>query len=388
MSFVPSQYRLGITAGGQLGKMLAQAAIAWDIPVVVMDDDPACAARQLGMKFLKGNPRFREDLLKLGKEINLLALEIEHVSIEGLFDLQRAGIRIIPDPESLALIQDKGLQKKRLAEKGIPTLPFVLLDHEEEIVEAVQQGRMQLPFVQKTRKLGYDGRGVKRVDSMEDLSDLLAGPSVIEQLCDIEKEISLIVAGNSHGETCVYPPVEMVFHPEANLVSYLLCPARLTASQAEEASRIAIETYHAFNPGGLLAVEMFLDKQGKCWVNEVAPRPHNSGHHTIEACVTSQYEQQLRCLLGLPFGNTGLIKPAAMVNLLGEPGYSGIPRYEGFEEVLKLPEVYVHIYGKQQTRPFRKMGHVTLLGKDIEELTEKVEFVKQKLKVKAWTNHW
>lgn len=383
MAFTPSQHILGITAGGQLGKMIAQAAITWDLPVVIMDPDPGCPARQLGVKFIQGDQRLEADIRKLGREITLLALEIEHVSVEGLYALQDEGIQIIPTPASLALIQDKGLQKSTLAEHHIPTLPFELMDDAQAITQAVQEGRLQLPFVQKTRRAGYDGRGVKQVNHMSDLSDLLEGPSVVERLCDIEKEISLIVAGNVLGEICVYPPVEMVFHPEAHLVEYLLCPARLSSAQIEEASQIAIHTYQAFRPGGLLAVEMFLDRQGRFWVNEVAPRPHNSGHHTIEACVTSQYEQQLRCLLGLPLGDPSLIKPAAMVNLLGEEGYTGTPRYEGFEQVLRLPEVYVHIYGKQQTRPFRKMGHVTLLGKDSEELEKKVEFVKQNLKVKA-----
>lgn len=383
MAFSPSQQVLGITAGGQLGKMLAQAAISWDIPVVVMDPDPLCPARQLGVKFIQGNQRLKEDLIRLNGEVNLLALEIEHVSLDGLKALQAKGIQIIPSPDALALIQDKGVQKSRLAACHIPTMPFQLMEDENDIIRAVHEGQLQFPFIQKASKSGYDGRGVKLVKSFSDLSALLKGPSVVEQLCDIEKEISFIVAGNAQDETCVYPPVEMVFHPEAHLVEYLLCPARLTPSQIEEASQIAVNTYHAFRPLGLLAVEMFLDKQGRFWVNEVAPRPHNSGHHTIEACITSQYEQQLRCLLGLPLGDPSLIKPAAMVNILGEDGYSGIPRYEGFEKVLQLPEVYVHIYGKSQTRPFRKMGHVTLLGKDVEELEEKVEFVKQNLKVKA-----
>ncbi|MCL6525200.1 MAG: 5-(carboxyamino)imidazole ribonucleotide synthase [Thermoflavifilum sp.] len=381
MDLIPSQYRLGITAGGQLGKMLAQVATAWSLPVVVMDPDPHCPASSLAQVFIQGNQRLKEDLHRLSGQIQFLALEIEHVDIEGLQDLQRQGIHILPDPASLAIIQDKGLQKMQMLSHRVPTMPFQLVDGPEEIIQKLKRGEISLPFIQKTRKAGYDGRGVKRVDKQSDLADLLEGPSVVETICDIDKELSVIVAGGVDGTIAIYPPVEMVFHPEAHLVEYLLCPARIDEEQRQLVNQVAQQTYWAFRPGGLLAVEMFLDKQGNCWVNEVAPRPHNSGHHTIEACITSQYEQQLRCLLGLPLGDTTLIKPSAMVNLLGEPGYVGVPRYTGFAEVLKWPEIYVHIYGKPETRPFRKMGHVTILGNDVAELEKKVQFVKQTLKV-------
>jgi 5-(carboxyamino)imidazole ribonucleotide synthase len=277
------------------------------------------------------------------------------------------------------MIQDKRLQKTFYRDNGIPTAEFFLTEN----AASVKQNRHFLPFVNKLGREGYDGRGVQMMRTEKDLEMAYDAPGLVEKLIDFEKEISVIVARNERGEVRTFPVVEMVFHPVHNLVEYLFAPADLSARIAEEADAIARKIIGVLGMTGLLAVEMFVTRDGEILVNEIAPRPHNSGHQTIEANMTSQYEQHLRSILNLPLGDTGTLMPSAMVNLLGEPGYSGLAKYEGFEEVLETPGVHVHLYGKKTTKPFRKMGHITILEHDLHALRKKADFVKQTLKVVA-----
>ena len=284
----------------------------------------------------------------------------------------------------LEIIQDKGLQKQFFEKIKTPSSSFNLFETKQEIINSINNGNLSFPFVQKLRKGGYDGKGVSIIRSKDDLNNLLDGASVVEHLVDIEKEISAIVARNERGEVKCHPTVEMEFNPKANLVEKLICPSTLPAEIENEAEEIAINIITELNLYGLLAVEMFVDKNNKIWVNEIAPRPHNSGHHTIESAITSQFEQQLRAIFNLPLGSTKLKLPAVMINLLGEPGYEGKVRYEGLTECMAVEGVKIHLYGKKITKPFRKMGHITVLAPTIDEAKSKADFVKQKMKVVSW----
>lgn len=379
--FISSSFKIGITAGGQLGKMLGLAAANWDIQTFFMDPDENCPAHRLANHFVKGDFRKAEDLYHFGRSVDLLTFEIEHISIEALNALSAEGIEIIPPPKTMEIIQDKGLQKELFKKHNIPTLPFRLFESPQEITDAVRQKTLSLPFVQKTRKMGYDGKGVAVIRTEEEMKKLLPGPSVAEELCEIDKELSVIIAGNRKGEIAIYAPIEMQFNPEAHLVEMLLFPAPLTENIEKQCKDIAYETFKALDMTGILAVEMFLDRKGNLWVNEVAPRPHNSGHHTIEACYTSQFEQHLRAILNLPLGSTEVLHPSVMINLLGHPDYSGPVKYQGFQDIIALPGVFPHIYGKKETRPFRKMGHITILDNSLEKALEKANYVKQHIRV-------
>ncbi|MFM9840265.1 MAG: 5-(carboxyamino)imidazole ribonucleotide synthase, partial [Cyclobacteriaceae bacterium] len=303
----------------------------------------------------------------------------ENVSVAALKELVKLGKKVFPQPEIIELIQDKRTQKEFYKKNNIPTADFILVENKEEVAKHTSF----LPAVNKLGKEGYDGRGVQILRTEKDLSKAFDAPGLLEKLIDFEKEIAVIVARNEKGEVTSYPSVEMVFHPEANLVEYLFAPSQIKESIANEADRIAKEIIQKLGMVGLLAVEMFVTKDGKVLVNEIAPRPHNSGHQTIEANVTSQYEQHLRAILNLPLGDTSALRPSAMVNLLGEEGFSGEAKYEGLEEVLALSGTHVHLYGKKITKPFRKMGHVTIVDADLESLKKKANFVKHTLKVIA-----
>jgi len=329
--------------------------------------------------FVQGDITDFEQVYRFGKGKDLLTIEIENVNADALEKLSSEGVRVFPQPSVIKIIQDKRLQKQFYKDHGIPTSEFVLVDSKHEI----QNHTDLFPVFQKLGKSGYDGRGVYKIESQSDIPNALEGPSVLEKLVDFEKELSVIVARNERGEVVTYPVVEMVFHPTANLVEFLFAPAKISAEIETQARAIAKKVIESFEMVGLLAVEMFLDKSGKILVNEVAPRPHNSGHQTIKANFTSQYEQHLRSILGLPLGNTELLKPTAMINLLGEPGFEGIAQYEGVNDVLKVDGVYLHLYGKKFTKPFRKMGHVTILDDQIDQLIHKANIVKNTLKVKA-----
>lgn len=381
---VTSEVKLGIIAGGQLGKMLVLAASNWNVKTYVLDKDDHCPASSSCTFFFKGDQLSYDDVYRFGQLVDVLTLELENVNIDALKKLRQEGKRIYPDPDKLEIIQDKGLQKQFYEKIKVPSSLFSLFNSKQEIISVVESGELPVPFVQKLRNGGYDGRGVSIIHSKENLSNLLEGASVIEELVDIDKEISAIVARNERGEVRCHPTVEMEFNPEANLVEKLICPSTLPGEIENEAEDIAIKIITELDFYGLLAVEMFVDKNNKIWVNEIAPRPHNSGHHTIESAITSQFEQLLRAIFNLPLGRTKLKMPAVMINLLGEPGYEGKVRYEGLTECMAVEGVKIHLYGKKITKPFRKMGHVTVLAPTIDEAKSKADFVKQKMKVVSW----
>ncbi|MBK9291194.1 MAG: 5-(carboxyamino)imidazole ribonucleotide synthase [Bacteroidetes bacterium] len=378
---ISSDFKLGILGGGQLGKMLCQATSTWDIATWVLDPDPEASAAEVCTRFINGSFRDYDTVLSFGRQVDLLTIEIEGVNIEAVEQLEREGIPMYPEPRCLRIIRDKGLQKLFYTENHLPTAPFRLFETADEVRAAVADGSLSLPFVQKTRLAGYDGQGVKVVATPSDLESLFDVPSLAEDFIENALEIAVIVSRNRSGELAVYPAVEMIFNPVANLVEYLLSPARIGEQLSRQAAEIAVETAKAFGITGLLAVEMFVDSAGRIFINEVAPRPHNSGHHTIESAITSQYEQHLRAILGLHPGSTRLTSPAVMVNILGQPGYAGPAIYDGLNEVLAIEGVKLHIYGKKTTRPFRKMGHATILDPDLATALSKAGTVLRRLRV-------
>ncbi len=378
-----SDFKVGILGGGQLGKMLALAANNWDLQTWILDQSRDFPAGPVAHHFVEGSFKDEEAVYNFGQQVDVLTIEIEHVNTDALLRLQAEGTTIHPRPEALVIIKDKGLQKQFYADKNIPTSPFRLYEDEKAVHTALADGRLSIPFVQKSRTAGYDGRGVAVIRHSEDLGKLLPGPCVIEDLVDIDKEIAVVVARNASGQVACYPAVEMEFNPEANLVEFLFSPAHLTEQQASECEALARRTIEAYDTCGLLAVELFLTQKGEIWVNEVAPRTHNSGHHTIDACQTSQFEQQLRAILDLPLGSTALHAPAVMVNLLGAPGHTGPVRCEGLAQVMEIEGSHIHLYGKKMTKPFRKMGHATVVDQDLEEAKNKARQILQTLKITA-----
>lgn len=375
---------IGVLGGGQLGKMLALAAGPYHLPIDLLDTAEDFPAGPYARRFVKGNFKNYDDVYKFGKTVDVLTIEIEHVNTEALHQLQAEGVKVHPNPKALDTIKDKGLQKQFYADHDIPTSDFALFEDENALREAVAEGKRPLPFVQKSRTAGYDGRGVSVIKTQEDLTGkLLAGPCLVEELVDIEKEIAVIAARNENGEISTFPAVEMIFNPVANLVEFLSCPAELDQDLLKQADNLARQVINAYDLCGLLAVELFLTKSGNILVNEVAPRPHNSGHHTIESCYTSQYDQHLRAILNWPLGSTQLKSPAVMVNLLGAAEHTGPAYYEGLEKALALPGVNIHLYGKALTKPFRKMGHVTVLADSVEAAMETARATQDKLKVIA-----
>jgi len=378
---VTSDLKLGVIAGGQLGKMLVQEASRWDIASYVLDPDEGCSARNVANVYVKGDFRNFDDVYAFGKQVDILTYELEDINIEALQKLKAEGIEVLPDPDTLALIQDKGLQKEFYAKHEMPTSPFKCYANTEEITQAIQGGELMYPFVQKLRKGGYDGHGVSLIKSSEDT--LLNGASMIEDKVDIDKEIAVIAARNASGEVRCFPAVEMSFNEETNLVEEIFCPANITLSQTEVAEVLAKEIIENLDMVGLLAVEFFIDTKGQILINEVAPRPHNSGHHTIDSAVTSQLKQLLRAILNLPLGSTALTTASVMLNLLGEAGHTGPVYYEGFAECMAIDGVKIHLYGKKMTRPSRKMGHMTIVGNTVAEARIKAEKVKTIIKVKS-----
>jgi 5-(carboxyamino)imidazole ribonucleotide synthase len=370
--------KLGVLGGGQLGRMLIQSAIDFNMNVAVLDPDAAAPCSFLA-DFTVGKLTDYETVLNFGKRCDIITIEIENVNTQALKELVKMGKEVYPQPEVIELIQDKRVQKKFYEDFRIPTAEFILVDSKEDVLKQ----KDFLPAVNKLGKEGYDGRGVQILHTANDLEKAFDAPGLLEKLIDFEKEIAVIVARNQNGEIVSYPAVEMIFHPEKNLVEYLFAPASLPGNVLQEADRIARKVIKSLNMTGLLAVEMFVTKNGEVLVNEVAPRPHNSGHQTIEANITSQYEQHLRAIYNLPLGACNTVLPSAMVNLLGEEGYEGEALYQGFEEIAKLSGVHVHLYGKRLTKPFRKMGHVTIVDINIERLKETTQRVKQTLKVIA-----
>ncbi len=371
------QVKLGILGGGQLGRMLIQSAIDWNVYSKVLDPASDAPCHQLASEFVHGSLTDFDTVYQFGQDVDILTIEIENVNVDALEKLQAEGKKVFPQPQILRVIQDKRTQKQFYKANHIPTADFVLTDYQEDIKKYVHR----LPAIHKVGKGGYDGRGVQKIDTLSDIPKGFDLPSILEDLIDFEKEISVIISRNEKGETAIFPVVEPVFHPEHNLVEYLFSPAQISEQIEKEAQNIALKIVETWNFVGLLAVELFVTKDGKVLVNEVAPRPHNSGHQTIESCYTSQYQQHLRAIFNLPLGATKLLTPSAMINLLGEEGYTGEALYQGMREVLAQEGVFVHLYGKTQTKPFRKMGHITVIASDVLELKEKVNFVKNTLKV-------
>ncbi len=360
-----------------MGRMLLQNAANYHVDTYVLESGHNPPASSLCHYFVEGDIKDYDTVYRFGKLVDVLTIEIENVNLEALFKLEEEGLKVIPKPSALKIIKDKGLQKQFYKQHAIPTSDFYLLSRKYELNSYLNF----LPAAHKLRMGGYDGKGVEILNDESDFGKAFDEPSVLEKLVDIEKEISVIVAKNENGETAVFPAVEMVFNPKYNLVDYLVSPAEISREQEQRAQQIAMQVMEALQSPGIFAVEMFLDKKGDILVNETAPRAHNSGHQSIEGNYCSQYEMQMRVLQNLPLGNTEPIQPSLMLNLIGEGGHSGPVKYAGLEEVLKMKGVYVHLYGKHETKPGRKMGHVTVLGKDKAELLEKAEFIKQVLKV-------
>ncbi len=372
-------FKLGVLGGGQLGRMLIQAAIDFKLYISVLDPDSEAPCAQLANEFVTGSLSDFDTVYNFGRDKDLITIEIENVNIEALEKLELEGKKVYPQPAVIKVIQDKRKQKEFYKQKSIPTSEFILIDKPEDL----HTNSSFLPAFQKLGKAGYDGKGVQKLSAVADFGKAFTEASLLEKLVDYEKELSVIVARNESGEIVTYPVVEMVFHPVHNLVEYLFSPADITATQEAEAKAIAIKVIDSLGMVGLLAVELFLCKDGTILVNEVAPRPHNSGHQTIKGNFTSQYEQHLRAILGLPLGSTEITSPSALVNLLGEPNCSGIAEYKGAEEALAIEGVYLHLYGKKYTKPFRKMGHVIILDRNMDNLKKKAELVKNTLKVIA-----
>lgn len=374
------EIRIGILGGGQLGKMLNYTANQWNLPLAMLDKDPEFPAGINSWKFTTGDFQDYDDVMRFGSEMDILGIEIEHVNLQALYKLEAQGTKVHPRPKALEIIKDKYIQNQFYREQNLPTVTFERYENPDQIRTAVQQGQLTLPFVQKTRGEGYDGRGVLMVENEKMLEDLLDGPSIVEGKVSIKKELAVVTARNEQGEIQCYDPVEMVFNDQ-NMLDYLYAPADIPESIHEQLMRIARDTMKAFSISGLLAIEFFWTTDDAILINEVAPRPHNSGHHTLENAVTNQFEQHLRGLLDLPLGSTAMLQSAAMLNILGEPEHTGTPVYKGMEDIMSLANVHVHIYGKPETRPFRKMGHVTVCGTNREEIEEKITYIKEHLKV-------
>lgn len=375
--------KVGILGGGQLGKMLALAAGNWHLPIYMLDSDKNFPGAPFATGFTEGDFNNYDDVYQFGKQMDVITIEIEHVNTEALHQLVQEGKIVHPHPSKLDIIKDKGLQKQFYAQHQLPTSPFRLYENEQAVRRALQSGEVKLPFVQKSRTEGYDGRGVVVIQSEQELNNALPGACVVEELVAIQKELAVIVARNEKGEIAAFPTVEMAFHPTANLVEYLLCPAQVSPEIVLQAEALAKRVIEAFDICGLLAVELFLTNDNQLLINEVAPRPHNSGHHTIDSCYTSQFEQHVRAILNFPLGSTRLKTPAAMVNLLGAEGYTGSVLYEGLEECLAMEGVNLHLYGKTTTKPFRKMGHATVVGTDLDRIISTARKVQQTLRIIA-----
>lgn len=372
-------FKLGILGGGQLGRMLIQSCVNLNVHTSVMDPNGQAPCSGFSNEFRKGTLTDYTSVYNFGKSVDLLTIEIENVNVEALYQLEKEGVKVYPQPRVIEIIQDKRIQKQFYKDHNIPTSEFILVDGKEDI----KNNLSFLPAFQKLGKGGYDGGGVQKIASKEDIEKAFDTESLLEKYIDFQTEISVITARNEQGDVEVYPVVECVFHEEYNLVDYLIAPCSLDSAIEEEAKRIAKKVTEELGIIGILAVEMFITKEGEVLVNEVAPRPHNSGHQTINANYTSQYEQHLRSILNLPLGSTTIKKASAMVNLLGEEGYEGTAIYEGLEEVMKIEGASVFLYGKNMTKPHRKMGHITIIDEDKSRLTEKVELVKKTIKVIA-----
>ncbi|NHE56909.1 5-(carboxyamino)imidazole ribonucleotide synthase [Cyclobacterium plantarum] len=373
------QQTLGILGGGQLGRMLIQSGINYNLNIHILDPDANAPCKNLCNHFVQGDLKDYQTVYDFGKACDVVSIEIEHVNTRALYQLEKEGKNVFPQPHIIEMIQDKRKQKQFYLDHGIPTAPFLLTDDKEDVRQHVEF----LPAVHKLGKEGYDGRGVQLIRETAELDKAFDAPGLLEKFVDFDKELAVIVARNEQGEVKTFPSVECAFHPEHNLVEFLFSPATISPETDNKAQDLAIEVIEKLGMVGLLAVEMFVTKSGEILVNEIAPRPHNSGHHTIEANFTSQFEQHLRAVMGMPLGHTGIRSAAAMVNLLGEAGFTGEVLVEGLDEAIQEKGVYLHLYGKKLTKPFRKMGHVTVLEEDMKKLREKAQRIKELIKIKA-----
>jgi 5-(carboxyamino)imidazole ribonucleotide synthase len=374
-----SNFKLGMLGGGQLGRMFIQSALNYDVHVHCIDPDPLAPCQKIAASFQVGSLTDYQTIVDFGKDKDVVTVEIEHVNIEALAALEQTGVKVFPQSKVLSIVQDKGVQKQFYAANDLPTAPFQLIDNKAHLLAI----HPPFPFVLKLRKGGYDGKGVQIIKNETDLAAAFDAPCIVETMIPFEKELSVIVARNENGETAVYPSVECEFSPTANLVEFLFSPAEITAEIEKNAQALAVKVIDTLDMVGILAVELFLTKSGELIINEIAPRPHNSGHHTIECCLTSQFEQHMRSVLNMPLGATDLRCPGVMINLLGEAGYEGDAVYKNSNEVLSWKGVYIHLYGKQTTKPFRKMGHVTIIGDDLAAIKNTGRKVAETLKVIA-----
>ena len=381
MNYFSSDFKLGILGGGQLGKMLLTETRKFDIQTLVLEPSEEAPARYSCNGFYKGSLMDFDTVYQFGKMVNLLTIEIENVNLDALDKLEEEGLPIYPSPKTLRLIQNKGKQKDYYVSNDIPTSPHQRFVDLNDLRNALAKDELEFPFVWKCAQFGYDGNGVKICRSALDLVKLPDVECIAEEMVPFKNELAVIVARSVSGEVKTYPVVEMEFHPEANQVEYVICPARIDEKVAQKATEVALKVSEAFNHVGLLAVEMFQTSDDEILVNEVAPRPHNSGHYSIEASYTSQFENHLRAILNLPLGNTDSKVAGIMVNLVGEEGYSGQVVYENIEKIMAIDGVTPHIYGKRETRPFRKMGHVTIVNEDMTEARRIAEEVKNSIRV-------
>ncbi len=381
MNYFSSNFKLGILGGGQLGKMLLNDTRKFDIYTCVLDASNDAPCKIASNKFHLGNLMDYDAVYNFGKQVDVLTIEIENVNVDALETLEKEGVKVYPASKTLRTIQNKATQKLFYVDNELPTAPFSRFAYTSEIKDAINHGGLEFPFVWKCAQFGYDGTGVKVVRTFSDLEGLPNVECITETLIPFKNELAVIVVRNASGEIKTFPVVEMEFHPEANQVEYVICPARISDTVAKKAEAIALKTSKAFNHVGLLAVEMFQTQNDEILINEVAPRPHNSGHQTIEASFTSQFEQHIRAVLDLPLGRTDSKVGGVMVNLVGAEGHTGNVVYENIEAIMKMDGVTPHIYGKKQTRPFRKMGHVTIVNEDLNEARRIAEEVKNTIKV-------
>lgn len=374
-----NSFKLGVLGGGQLGRMLIQSAMNYDVHIFAMDSSISAPCGRLAYEFTVGDINNYDDVIAFGKDKDVVTVEIEHVNVDALEELEKSGVKVFPQPRVLRLIQDKGLQKEFYKENNIPTAPYKLIADKKGLENAIDF----FPVMQKLRKGGYDGKGVFKIKDEKGISNGFEAPSVLEKLIDFDKELSVIVARNEKGEVKSFPLVECEFSPTLNLVEFLFSPADVSSEVEQNAQKIAKDVIEKLDMVGLLAVELFLTKSGELLVNEVAPRTHNSGHHTIECNYTSQFEQHLRAITNQSLGDTSIKTPGVMVNLLGDKDHKGPAIYDGLDNIIKHKGVYVHLYGKAETKPHRKMGHVTIVSESIEKAKENARMVQKAIKITA-----
>ena len=382
--YISSNLTIGILGGGQLGKMLTDITRKWDIRTYILDSSAGAPAKNSCNRFVQGDLMDYETVLNFGKEVDVLTIEIEHVNIDALYELEKTGVLVYPKPATIDIIQNKQTQKAFFEEHKLPTAAFVSCENKNELLAHVSNGSFEFPFIWKAARFGYDGFGVKKIYSKADIDALPDSQCIIEALVPIKQEIAIIATRNPDGEIALYPAVGMAFHKEANQVEYVYYPAEIDKEIEKKAQEIAHKLVSAWQHIGLLAVEFFVDQESNLLINEVAPRPHNSGHLTIEGANTSQFEQHIRAILNAPLGKTSFYQPTIMANVVGPKELIGPFVYEGVVNILNTPKATLHIYGKKTTKPQRKMGHITLTGADLNVIFKEIKDLKEKLKLKVY----